>query len=90
MAAQSLLETHSPSRPRPATTTMRGLGHEHDFEPLRVEGHLSADLRGTLFRNGAVSAVRLDGASASGAVRITHTASLDADQQATRPRSGRR
>ena len=52
MAAQSLLETHSPSRPRPATTTMRGLGHEHDFLPLRVEGHLPADLRDTLFRNG--------------------------------------
>ncbi len=37
---------------------------------------------------GAVSAVRLDSASASGAVRITHTPSVDADQRATVPSHG--
>ena len=29
-----------------------GLAREHDFEPLRVEGSLPAQLRGTLYRNG--------------------------------------
>lgn len=30
-----------------------GLQREHDFVPLRVGGRLPADLRGTLYRNGA-------------------------------------
>ncbi len=30
----------------------RDLGREHGFEPLRVEGTLPANLRGTLYRNG--------------------------------------
>ena len=105
MHAQPLLETSSPSLPRRESSALRGLDHEHDFQPLRVEGRVPSDLRGTLFRNGparfdigtrphwfdgtgAVSAVRLDGGSASGAVRITHTASVDADQQATHPSYG--
>jgi all-trans-8'-apo-beta-carotenal 15,15'-oxygenase len=105
MHAQTQLDTHSLSLRGPPTAALRGLDHEHDFQPLRVEGRLPADLRGTLFRNGparfdigtrphwfdgtgAVSAVRLDGASASGAVRITHTPSVDADQQATHPSYG--
>lgn len=105
MHAQTLLNTPSPSLARPQTAALRALEHEHDFQPLRVEGRLPADLRGTLFRNGparfdigsrphwfdgtgAVSAVRFDGVSASGAVRITHTASVDADQRATHASHG--
>ena len=101
MLAQTLPHVSSPSASQLDTAALRGLDHEHGFQPLRVEGRLPADLRGTLYRNGparfdigtrphwfdgtgAVSAVRLDGASAIGAVRITHTPSVDADQRATR------
>jgi len=46
--------TQQPS-PQPVSATrsaMRGLDREHAFRPLRVEGRLPADLRGTLYRNG--------------------------------------
>jgi all-trans-8'-apo-beta-carotenal 15,15'-oxygenase len=73
-----------------------GLQREHDFVPLRVDGRLPADLRGTLFRNGpavftagrnphwfdgtgAITAVRVDGVEAFGAVRVVHTPSADHD-----------
>ena len=32
--------------------SLQNLPREHGFEPLRVEGQIPADLRGTLFRNG--------------------------------------
>jgi all-trans-8'-apo-beta-carotenal 15,15'-oxygenase len=51
------------SSPRPAslpaaappldwTSSLRDLPREHGFEPLRVEGHLPAELTGTLYRTG--------------------------------------
>lgn len=73
-----------------------GLTREHGFQPLRVEGKLPADLRGTLYRNGpsvfdagrnphwfdgngAITAVRLNGRNAEGAVRVLHAPTADHD-----------
>ncbi|MEO7329787.1 MAG: carotenoid oxygenase family protein [Minicystis sp.] len=36
-----------------ASRSLENLDKEHDFSPLRVEGRLPADLRGTLYRNGS-------------------------------------
>ncbi|AKU92385.1 carotenoid oxygenase family protein [Vulgatibacter incomptus] len=79
------------------------LPREHGFEPLRVEGTIPAELRGTLYRNGpslfssfgesyrhwfdgdgAVSAVRLEGGKAEGAVRLVQTQELVAERAAGR------
>src|SRR5437868_170850 len=41
--------------PTPAVESLiwtENLGREHGFEPLRVEGNLPPQLRGTLYRNG--------------------------------------
>ncbi len=81
------------------------LAHEQDIAPLRIEGHLPTDLRGTFYRNaparydagtrphwfdgaGAVTAVRLDGRSAVGGVKLLHTPSIDFDHGREQPRYG--
>lgn len=104
----------TPSRPLSVSTVAAGtrehpfltpLAYEQDIAPLRVEGQLPADLRGTFYRNaparydtgtrphwfdgaGAVTAVRLDGQSAMGGVKLLHTPSIDFDHGRERPRYG--
>ncbi|MBK9036990.1 MAG: carotenoid oxygenase family protein [Myxococcales bacterium] len=79
----------------------RSLAREHGFAPLRVDGALPPELRGTLVRNGPglfgqfgrryahsfegdglITAVRLDGAGAHGACRLTASAGLTAERAA--------
>jgi carotenoid cleavage dioxygenase-like enzyme len=86
---------------RPAHGMFADLPREHGFEPLRVEGYLPAELRGTLYRcgpalrscqghpyrhlfdgDGAVTALRFDGGSVHGAVRIVETPGLVAERAA--------
>jgi all-trans-8'-apo-beta-carotenal 15,15'-oxygenase len=86
---------------RPTHGMFDDLSREHGFEPLRVEGHLPAELRGTLYRcgpalrtcqghpyrhlfdgDGAVTAVRFDGGTVHGAVRIVETPGLLAERAA--------
>ncbi len=81
----------------------QSIPREHGFEPLRVDGRLPPDLRGTLLRNGPgqfeifgrrighsfeadglVTAIRLDGARALGACRLTASTGRAAEQAAGR------
>lgn len=56
--ASSTLPSLNPSAPRRASVprgwprAMANVTREHGFEPLRVEGRIPEELRGTLFRNG--------------------------------------
>jgi len=98
----------NPSSPRPVTAphpALQGLEREHDFVPLRVEGRLPQDLRGSFYRNGparfdigtrphwfdgtgAITAVHITSGGVRGAVRITHTPSVDHDLAAPTPHYG--
>jgi all-trans-8'-apo-beta-carotenal 15,15'-oxygenase len=79
------------------------LRNERSFAPLRVEGRIPDELRGTLYRggpalfdaqgtryrhlfdgDGAVSALRLEGGKAQGAVKVVQTAGLLAEREAGR------
>ena len=89
------------------TLTWRGifrdLPREHGFEPLRVEGRLPDELRGSLYRcgparfsiggepylhwfdaDGAVTAVKVEGGKAEGAVRTVDTRWLRKERSASR------
>jgi carotenoid cleavage dioxygenase-like enzyme len=87
--------------PRGAYGAFADLTREHGFEPLRVEGQLPTELRGTLYRcgpatrscqghpyrhlfdgDGAVTAIRFDGGSVHGAVRMVATPGLLAERAA--------
>jgi len=77
----------------------RDLPREHGFVPLRVEGRIPDELRGTIYRcgpshfgpyvhwfdgDGAVSAVRFERGRAEGAVRTVETKWLRAERAANR------
>lgn len=87
----------------PVLLPITSLGREHGWEPLRVEGTVPADLRGTLYRNGpavfgpdtahwfdgpgALTAVRLDAGRAESAARLAGAPTAPREGAYARPAS---
>lgn len=51
VSSPSTVRVEAPARPS-ASRAFQNVEREHGFTPLRVDGRLPADLRGTLYRNG--------------------------------------